>query len=336
MNMELDQNFRFVGLPARDETPPPPDLGPLKPLCGTWEGTGFNLIWRPFHSVPPNPPGQDHFLELNLTREKLRFGLIDGVIPNRGLLQYDIPLGALYYLQQVSDQNADDMAKRFLRPLRAGIHVETGMWLAVPDTDNPNEPGTVVRMASVPHGATILAQGTARRTIDPPDIPPASIMPYPIGYPQYTIYFEESDLCVDTDFRTPPPLRNGITQCMVTDPNSILRAAIKNQTILETTILQITSQVPPFGGFPGSGTSNIAFLAGTDSGSNAVASEIDATFWIETVKCDDEPGYFLQLQYSQTVLLNFNALSWPHVSVATLRKVFPKKGAERSPSEKAD
>lgn len=30
---------------------------------------------------------------------------------------------------------------------------------------------------------------------------------------------------------------------------------------------------------------------------------------------------FLQLQYTQTVLLNFADLSWPHVSIATLRKV---------------
>jgi hypothetical protein len=30
---------------------------------------------------------------------------------------------------------------------------------------------------------------------------------------------------------------------------------------------------------------------------------------------------YLQLQYTQTVLLNFLGLSWPHVSVATLLKV---------------
>ena len=35
--------------------------------------------------------------------------------------------------------------------------------------------------------------------------------------------------------------------------------------------------------------------------------------------CDDH--LFLQLQYTQTVILNFDGLSWPHVSVATLRKV---------------
>jgi hypothetical protein len=28
----------------------------------------------------------------------------------------------------------------------------------------------------------------------------------------------------------------------------------------------------------------------------------------------------LHLQYSQLVLLNFNGLSWPHVTAATLRK----------------
>jgi hypothetical protein len=30
----------------------------------------------------------------------------------------------------------------------------------------------------------------------------------------------------------------------------------------------------------------------------------------------------MQLQYVQTVLLDFNGLNWPHVSVATLVKTF--------------
>jgi hypothetical protein len=45
-----------------------------------------------------------------------------------------------------------------------------------------------------------------------------------------------------------------------------------------------------------------------------------AIFWIEHVAAGAHGPAFLQLQYSQTVLLNFNGLSWPHVSVATLRK----------------
>ena len=45
-----------------------------------------------------------------------------------------------------------------------------------------------------------------------------------------------------------------------------------------------------------------------------------ATFWIERVKKPHTGGHFLQLQYTQTVMLDFNGLRWPHVSVATLRK----------------
>jgi hypothetical protein len=50
---------------------------------------------------------------------------------------------------------------------------------------------------------------------------------------------------------------------------------------------------------------------------------MDATFWIEEIAGGgrgDDKGGRLQLQYTQLVLLNFNGLSWPHVSVATLVK----------------
>ena len=43
-----------------------------------------------------------------------------------------------------------------------------------------------------------------------------------------------------------------------------------------------------------------------------------AIFWVETVTNPDG-STFEQLQYTQRVLLNFNGLSWPHISVATLR-----------------
>jgi hypothetical protein len=65
----------------------------------------------------------------------------------------------------------------------------------------------------------------------------------------------------------------------------------------------------------GEDVSNIPFL-----GPNARVSSAAATFWIERVKSDDSAGppEFFQLQYTQLVLLDFNGLSWPHVSVATL------------------
>jgi hypothetical protein len=65
----------------------------------------------------------------------------------------------------------------------------------------------------------------------------------------------------------------------------------------------------------GGGVENIPFLT-----TNANAATVLATFWIEKVKHPSGFGHFLQLQYVQTVLLNFLGLSWPHVSVATLVK----------------
>ena len=310
--MEIERDFVYQGLPpiggihAFALANP---LGPLQLLPGKWTGQGFSQIWRPFHSTPPDPPNQDRFLELNLTTETLEFHRIPGTIPNRGFLQDDISLVGLHYLQQIKDRN-----------LNAGIHLEPGIWVTVPGTTNPNEPTTVVRMASIPHGTTIEAQGTAGTINHAPAIPPVGITPFPIGQPGNLIPFPESNLAVPTKFRSPPAQLVGITQAMVDNPNSVLQNVIAGQTITETTILQISSKLgvvpaPDAGG----GTDNIAFLTGNGAGPNALAAEVNATFWIETVT---EPSGRIvhQLQYSQTVLLNFNTLSWPHVSVATLRR----------------
>jgi hypothetical protein len=85
---------------------------------------------------------------------------------------------------------------------------------------------------------------------------------------------------------------------------------------LHIATLTSAATVPNSGG----GVENIAFLLGAAPGNapNADAAQMTATFWIEKVKLGSRD--FLQLQYTQTVLLNFNGLSWPHVSVATLRK----------------
>ena len=66
-------------------------------------------------------------------------------------------------------------------------------------------------------------------------------------------------------------------------------------------------------------------------GPNADAAIMTSIFWIEEV--EEEGGSFLQLQYTQTVTLNFAGLSWPHVSLATLRQVAPGGGGGRSKPE---
>ena len=107
---------------------------------------------------------------------------------------------------------------------------------------------------------------------------------------------------------------NGITQQMVNNPNSVLTAAIAGQHITSTTTLHVTTIDLPT---PGGGTANTAFLKGGADGPNATAVQVTATFWLETLQGQPAPT---QLQYTQTVLLNFNGISWPHVTVGTLRK----------------
>jgi hypothetical protein len=273
-------------------------LGPLAGLAGNWTGQGFNVIWRPH---PVNPGGQDRFLELNVTSEQLDFGPALKEIPNRGLLQPNISLAGISYLQQIADANTD-----------TNQHFEPGMWITVPKTSDPNEPRTVARLASIPHGTTILLQGTAQTSNGGPTIPNVGIKPFTLGQPSQTIDFPEQDLGTPTQFRTGAKGLTGVTQQMVNNPNTVLRAA-PSPPITSTTTLQVSSHDASL---PGGGTANIAFLKGA-ARSNANAAQVSATFWLQTLQGDTEPR---RLQYSQFVLLNFNGISWPHRTVATLQK----------------
>jgi hypothetical protein len=315
---QTDPDFEFKGIPEIGESQavqalaqPPDPLGPLAQLVGTWTGHGFNTIWRP-HTLAGS--GQDRFLELNLTTETLAFSKINGPIPNRGLLMPDINMFGLTYMQQIKETSGG-----------AGLHIEPGIWAHAPHTTDPNQPATVVRMASIPHGTVILAQGTAQIISGgPPHIPDNNIIPFSIGSPpppdsdfgSAEGTFTELNLSTPTAFRFVSP---GVTQAMVKNPNSVLQTALHGQTIKSRTFLQVSTKHTPV---KGGGTANTAFLeAGSNPpGGNANAVEVDATFWIETVAGTHGQPDTLQLQYTQLVQLDFNGLRWPHVAVATLLK----------------
>ena len=295
-------------------------LGPLRGFVAhhqkrSWRGRGFNLIWRPNFG---NASGsQDFFLELNLTDETLEFTDITGTgIANRGLLQKDIALGGLAYLQQIDDRFDNSHQ-----------HFEPGVWANVPDTENPSEPTTVVRMGSIPHGTTINLQGKGF-TAPQPLFDNVSITPFTIGSPDDgttgLVHFSEEDLTRPSTSRTPNSQVASLTPQQLTNPNLFLSQAIAGQTILSTTVLAISSDSSAPNSVPdaGGGTGNIAFLTGKGTppagGPNANTLRVTATFWIERVR-DKDGREFDQLQYTQRVLLNFNGLSWPHITVATLR-----------------
>jgi hypothetical protein len=306
--MDVLQDFYLTSVSGRIAYSQPDPLGPLADLVGTWKGRGFNQIWRPFNG------SQDRFLELNETLETLEFDEIPGDIPNRGFLQADINLHGIRYLQQIQDAHV-------LGPngKPAGIHIEPGLWINAPQTTNPQDAPTVARMANIPHGTSMVAQGSSPPVINhAPPIGPASITPFTIAPPHTPIQFPEANLGTPSQFRTPPGDIPNVTQAMVNNPNLVLSQAIAGKNIVSTTTLRISTTPlnPPTSG---GGTDNIAFLQGSSAGPNAQAASVEAIFWIETVKEANGATKHL-LQYTQTVLLNFNGLSWPHVSVATLEK----------------
>ena len=338
-----------------------PALGALVDFAGTFAGHGFNTIFRPDSKATPTTlpipvVGSDNVLELNLTSETLSFSKSLGSVPNRGFVQGDVFLNGVPYLQTVSDITVPSQP--------VGIHFEPGLWLTVPATVDPSEETTVVRMASIPHGTTVLAQGTAKTEAGKPTIPAVDITPFTTAPPHNKIPFPSQTATNKDTARIPQDLSSfitagTITQAILDDPNTILRNHIASQNITSTTTIVISTQpaTPLFGG----GTGNIAFLLGnpTATAPNAQDVKMTAVFWVETVKHTIvvpvfHPGHpamiipaetgeagqpvpkFLvnppipittprsitvesvQIQYSQQVFLNFNTLTWPHISVATL------------------
>lgn len=192
-----------------------------------------------------------------------------------------------------------------------GLHLEPGIWATVPKTDHPQVGPTVVRLASIPHGTTLVAQGIATEISEPPAITA-------IENSANKFVFAESDLSKDSTLRSHREDMAGVTQEMINNPNSFLLPALQKK-IIKTVVLDVSTGSNPV---PGGGTANTAFLQGTaNEGPNANAALVRSTFWIETIEGDAGGPDVQQLQYSQVVFLNFRRVTWPHVSVATLQKV---------------
>lgn len=292
--IQLPSDF-FFGELRPDHTKPapppvPPPLGPLAAFAGDFAGNGFNTIFRPDSTAtptvlpidpPPNPP-HDNVLELNLTSETLSFSKSLGSVPNRGSAnQPDIFLNGIPYVQQINDIT--------IRGESTPIHFEPGLWMHVPQTVVPNVAATVTRMASIPHGTTIEAQGLVTNPQPgKPNIAAVDITPVIIASGQ-PFKFPSQTAATPNSLRIPQdltPFSTRITQAMLDDPNSLLRAHISAQNILNTTTVFISTDpaAPLFGG----GTDNIAFLLGQPQtpppNPNADATLMTAVFWIEVVQ----------------------------------------------------
>jgi hypothetical protein len=128
-------------------------------------------------------------------------------------------------------------------------------------------------------------------------------------------------------------------QAYIENPNKVLTDAIADHDILGSIAIELNSEEVE------DSIANIPFLGtpteqnAAEPANNAFVQSARATFWIEWVRIHNggrggapparedpahqiepyfgEPTY-LQLQYSQSVILVFNNVLWPHITVGTL------------------
>jgi len=311
----LPPDFHWKPVDFGDGPPkdaPPPPLAVLENFRNKkFAGTGFNTIFRPNNvfstatspslvNPPPPQPSTAAVLELNLTTETLYFSDQLGNVPNRGFQnQGDINLNGISYLQHVKDVTNTGTGKADGEP--TDIHAETGFWMNVPASNvNPVVGNTLLRMASIPHGTTINAQGgpaVPQGEPNAPSIGKRDITPFQLQGGQRIPKHIESQIATNSDTpRLPKDLtlfmkEGTITQAILSDPATVLNNVNAQLTITNTLTFNVTtSNSTPFSPPPvpfvteGGGTANSAFLVGATSDTpNANAIEMDATFWVETV-----------------------------------------------------
>ncbi|KAI4602602.1 hypothetical protein KJ359_007818 [Pestalotiopsis sp. 9143b] len=282
---------------------------PLKQFNRPYFGIGFNMIFRPRAStkdeiVTLGP--KDNELQLSLTTEQVTFGGPLGEVPNRGFMgQPGITVTGMPYVQTVQDTST--------KPTPCDIHFEPGVWLHVPKSTSPNK-DTIVRMATIPHGTTINAQGFV------PDFNPKSMIG---GFPKAPDFENDPANIVDTtpffidpkkggkqpfdsmkaetlsEMRLPQSLdgfldkATGITKGRITtkiikNPNLVLAQALKGLNVVETITFEVgtgsSSSKQP--GLSGGGTTNIGFLGAQPGGASSTAEAVSMTakYWIEVIK----------------------------------------------------
>lgn len=279
-------------------------LGALGELTGYWQGTGFSLIARPDFKAD-----NGIFLELNLLQEAIEFTTIGSPVFNRGSQQGDIAIYGVTYLHRVTDLVTG-----------GALHIEPGMWLNIPATSAPKDGASIARLATIPHGNAVCTVGFIQQAVFDriPDIPAANTVPFLIGDeappPGTPNPFKEYNLSAQNPHRT-ASLPPEITQAIVTDPNQMLRDTLARQVNQEgkrlNWITRLITSTPN-----NQSIGNIPFIT-----TNANTLQLELVFAIELVT-DAAGSEFLQLQYSQTALLDFGGRRWPHVTVGTLVKAF--------------
>ncbi len=283
-------------------------LGPIENLVGKWEGTGngWNIIavpLTPSNATAPVSPGTTENaalsqfkvfqLEVQRINETMTISsapeISNDEAPNKGGDAGQQESFGLEYDLIVNEVNPGDPHNR---PAGPRLHFENGMWLNLTDPNSAN-PNPIVRQACVPHGNTVQMMGTATFSEGGPKIGIADTTPINLktGAKETGPYLDPYN---ELEARVLPQLFN---------PNQTLIEAIDGQKIKNTWTFDVSTA-------NNGGITNIPF-----GNSNAKAISWGVIVWIETL----ENGS-IQMQYSQTIMIDFAGVRWPHVVVNTLRK----------------
>lgn len=313
-------------------------------LRGTWtsEAQGWNLI-----ALPSSAPNAFRLL-MNQYGETLRFNVPDKGVPNRGVtpdfggitsnpndetLQV---IDAIAYEQIIMQVESEDFPASQLREKNGNpIHHEPGFFLQflnhisvghTVEDGKENGPDTelkIARLATIPHGNSVLAMGFVEFKNGAPEILKEDARPERISNnleDQYLApykHFEEFPF-----FGNVPKSFVNFPGFFPTDAHAILNFAMPRDRIKKTTILNFDTKFrnAQLTSIP---ISNIPFIT-----REAETTEVHATFWImELHKTNESADVEFVMQYSQTVYLEFfnsdepgKRIRWPHVSINTLRK----------------
>jgi hypothetical protein len=316
---------RSVAVARRND----PALGPLGLLPGTWAnlpdlpGRAWNMIALPLVQpgkavVPPQP--SEFRLLLNQANERLVFSMVDKGVPNRGaaqaaLFDADQHVTALQYIQHVDQIAAEDSPATPDTPdtpkKAAAIHHEPGLFLnLLSQTDGGPD---IARLATIPHGDSVLALGHAVTTDGPPSFDNiGDFTPLPIGV---TPDVDNNPYLAPYKQFRDAPFKNLFNPV---EPLALLKAGMPANIKRTTTITVDTT-------LSSGAISNIPFVL-----KQANATSMRAVFWIEELDAGPVNGVpQIVLQYAQRVILEFFAvpgsdnqlIKWPHISINTMRLV---------------
>lgn len=323
-NLKSVPHRKFYRFP---DVPQGVDLGPLAALPGKWVSgeTGWNMIALPFAS-PAGPPFR---LLLNQYKETLRFTFVDEKVPNRGItsaprLEKDQLIVTLDYEQSIEQVAAED------EPVsgKAGgdklpIHHEPGLFLFL--SNQVDDEIDIGRIASIPHGNSVLALGTSD-IVENPDttklIPSISGLPIGIGpnadlaTHRWLAPYKKYSTALGNPFKGKVTAA-GFPGFDPVSPSALLQLALQGLNVKRTTVLALDTSVQS------GGVSNIPFIE-----RQADAVKVTSTFWIHELAEPEEDGNEFVLQYLQDVSLDFlprldqppGLIRWPHISINTLRK----------------